>query len=220
MAYRDLTAALERRVCEARGVIVVGSALAGCVATSCRPFTEGAPPDADAAAVGMADSGGALVAMVDSGAAVLVGTNTVALSDDLVADGTAGVCPFTAIASGTAHRIAIFSGLGTVPLRVNLGIYADSRGAASTLLAQATLTNIRQGEWNFVTLPAVSILQGTPYWIGLNPVGADLKIRDKDGTNEATTVYADPATGISSLPTDWLNGPSYRSGPWSAYVAE
>jgi hypothetical protein len=147
--------------------------------------------------------------------------DTVAPSDDVVGDnGNPAVCPYTAIASGTAHRIAVFSGVGTLSESINIGIYTDSDGAASMLIAQATVTNIRRGAWNIVTISGVPIVQGTQYWIGLNPLGGVLQIRDRDGTSGATTVYAYPAGGSSSLPPYWQNGQNFASGPWSAYLAE
>jgi hypothetical protein len=131
------------------------------------------------------------------------------------------VWSYIVIASGTAHRIALFIGGGTIGISsVNLGIYADSDGVASVLLSEATVTTIQLDKWNIVSLPALQIAKGTKYWIAVDPVGPeDMGIFVRE--NGAVQIAYEYATkGVSSLPTNWLVGPSFIEGAVSAYVAE
>jgi hypothetical protein len=116
-------------------------------------------------------------------------------------------------------RVAIFIGSGTTVSFVGLGIYADSGNAASTLLANATVTTIAKGDWNIVTLPPVSIVAGTKYWIGIDPMGPGSVLEIQD-TASGQTVYGYAEANVSALPTNWSNGTSFPYGPVSVYVAE
>jgi outer membrane protein assembly factor BamB len=152
-----------------------------------------------------------------AGAATLIGTSVVQAGKDSDAAGTAEAFQATASASGTVAQLVVYLDTNNAATRVVVGIFSDSTGHPGTLLTQATISAPVKGAWNTVTVPAVAITSGQPYWFAiLSPSGAGVvQFRDKLGGGRAET---SAATTLSALPATWTTGATWPDGPLSIYA--
>jgi hypothetical protein len=151
---------------------------------------------------------------------LLVGDQSVEASQDSNAAGSAEAFPYTAVATGTATALSIYIDAANTASQVVVGVYTNSSsGDPGTLLAQATIASPTNGAWNSVTIPAVSITQGTHYWIAvLGPSGAGtVAFRDKasGGGSQSSS-----QSNLTTLPATWSSGISWSSSSMSAYLSD
>jgi hypothetical protein len=151
---------------------------------------------------------------------LLVGNNTIQTSSDNDKAGTAEAFLYTASAGGTATTLNLYVDSGSSATKVVVGIYSHnaSTNAPASLLAQGTISAPTTG-WNAVPLSsAVTIANGTKYWIAiLSPSGSGtIKFRDKSSGGRSQV--SSQAT-LTALPGTWSSGKSFTSSAMSAYAS-
>jgi hypothetical protein len=149
---------------------------------------------------------------------VLVGNRNVAASVDSNATGMAEAFPFTAGASGSATRLAVYLDDSSTASRVVVGLYTNtSKGQPGTLLTQATIAKPAQG-WNTVSFPGVSVNVHAQYWLAvLAPAGTSGTVQFRDQERGAVSVTSSQQN-LSSLPATWKTGTTWPSGNASIYA--
>ena len=86
-------------------------------------------------------------------------------------------------------------------------------------MGQSPVTALTRNAWNTVTLPAVQIAAGQPYWIAVQGSGGVLKIRTFSGGRGTQDSETGPTRTADSLPTTWRTDKVYKNdGPLSAYA--
>ena len=110
--------------------------------------------------------------------------------------------------------------------RVVAGIYTDSGGRPGTLLAQGTTLLPVPGDFNRITIPGVTLVAGTRYWITiLQPLGSPGTLRFRDhccGYQQSTDPpsHVSRQTTLVSLPATWTTGKVWpHDAPITAYAA-
>jgi len=151
-------------------------------------------------------------------AATAIGSMAVQPQMDSNSAGAAEAFKATAVASGQVTTLQIYVDSLSQATRLVAGIYADNSGHPGALLAQGSRTTVAPTAWNQVDLGAgAALTAGTAYWISvLSPSGAGtLRFRDAP----ATTVQSETSSNrsLSTLPTTWATGSTYRDGNLSAY---
>ena len=150
-----------------------------------------------------------------AGATVLLGDQKVEASSDTNGNGVTQAFSFTAVASGTPTDVEVYVGSNSAS-GLQVGIYSDSPGTPSRLLASGTLSAPTANAWNDVKLggspPAIT--SGTKYWISLGGTGSSGLLNFRDLTSGGTASYA-----ANGLPSTWSSaGGPWPVGPTSAYV--
>src|SRR5262249_34336971 len=148
-------------------------------------------------------------------AAVLLGDQKVEASADTNGNGVTQAFGYTAVASGTPTDVQVYVGSNTAS-GLQVGIYSDSPGTPSRLLASGTLSAPTAHPWNDVRLggspPAIT--SGIKYWISLGGTGSSGLLNFRDVTSGGTASYA-----ANGLPSTWSStGGPWPVGPASAYV--
>jgi hypothetical protein len=130
--------------------------------------------------------------------------------------GTAEAFQTTAIAGGSVQSLALYLDPTSTVSQVVAGLYADDGGHPGSLLNQGVGTQIVTGAWNSISLPATSLVAGTPYWIAIM------------GTNSGTLVFREATAGscasetsaqnsLTALPSNWATGNASSTCPVSAF---
>jgi hypothetical protein len=121
--------------------------------------------------------------------------------------------------SGSVDKLTVYVENGTTAGWLVAGIYSDSNGHPGTLLGQNDGTPLTKGAWNTVSLPAVQLTAGQPYWIAVQGQGGILKIRTFSG-GKGTQNSETGRTGRANLPPTWRTGTVFKNdGPASAYAS-
>src|ERR1700761_9041192 len=150
-----------------------------------------------------------------AGATVLLGDQKVEATSDTNGNGVTQAFGYTAVASGTPTDVEVYVGPNSAS-GLQVGIYSDSPGTPSRLLASGTLSAPTANTWNDVKLggspPAIT--SGTKYWISLGGTGSSGLLNFRDLTSGGTASYA-----ANGLPSTWSSaGGPWPVGPASAYV--
>ena len=148
--------------------------------------------------------------------AMLVGDKLVAPSSDSNGAGFAQAVSYQAATSGTTTDIDLYVNSGTTATKLLLGVYSNNGSQPGSLLTSGSISSPRAGTWNDVTVGAVTLTQGTSYWIALLGTGGQIDYPDTSGQTEAS--YTDSASGMTSLPATYSSGTEYSASPASAYV--
>jgi glucose/arabinose dehydrogenase/PKD repeat protein len=151
----------------------------------------------------------------------IAGTEVVGLTGSEATVGRAEVYRTTATADGRVTSIRIRLAPSSTATRLVLGLYADTNGQPTTLLASGRNDSPQADAWNEVTITDGPTLElGTPYWISLlNPVGSTGVLRWHDRAGATGGAEQGSASGtLSALPQTWAAGPVWSDGPLSAYV--
>ena len=148
---------------------------------------------------------------------VLGGDQTVEPQTDFNPNGLAEAFPITPASSGKVGALRIFVDATSTATQLFAGLYADSGGHPGALLTQASINTVTPNSWVTVTMPAVDITAGTPYWLAV--LGA------KSGTFEFRDRNSGPClaensgqSGLTQLPATWSTGLISSACPMSAYV--
>jgi hypothetical protein len=104
---------------------------------------------------------------------------------------------------------------------VTVGVYSDNGGHPGVLLGKGVVTSPTAGAWNSVSLPTISVVHGTPYWITvLSPFGAGT-VRFEDGccsSGGSGPSETSVQTALTDLPATWSSGQTFpNDGPLSAF---
>jgi glucose/arabinose dehydrogenase len=151
----------------------------------------------------------------------VAGTNVIGQTGSDATAGSAEVYRTTASANARVTSIALRVAPANTASAVVLGLYADSGGQPTTLLATGRINNPQAGAWNEVPINGgPTLTAGTAYWIGLlNPSDATGVLRWHDRAGGAGGAEQGSASGtLSALPTTWARGQVWSDGPLSAYV--
>lgn len=145
----------------------------------------------------------------------LLGSQSVALSQDSVSNGTSESFPVTATSTGSLASLALYVDSSSNSRKVIVGIYSDSANRPALLLTQGTLSTIQSGAWNTIPLPSIGITSGTRYWIALLSTRGTLYFRDAatGGCSSITSAQQN----LTALPANWSSGSSWNTCQLSAY---
>jgi glucose/arabinose dehydrogenase len=152
---------------------------------------------------------------------LIAGTDTVGLTGSEATVGRGEVYRTSATADGRVTSIRIRLASNSTASALVLGVYADSGGQPTTLLASGRLNTPQANAWNEVTITdGPTLTAGTPYWIGLlNPTGSTGVLRWHDRAGATGGAEQGSASGsLAALPATWVTGPIWTDGPLSAYV--
>jgi glucose/arabinose dehydrogenase len=151
----------------------------------------------------------------------VAGTNVIGATGSDATTGRAEVYRTTASANARVTSIALRLAPTNTASAVVLGLYADSGGQPTTLLASGRINAPVAGAWNEVAISnGPTLTAGTPYWIGLlNPSDATgvLRWHDRAGGSGGPERGSASST-LGALPATWASGAVWSDGPLSAYV--
>src|SRR5438105_2807084 len=112
------------------------------------------------------------------------------------------VWQITASATGNLSSVGIdIQNAGSGNVRT--AIYTDSAGAAGTLLG-ASADTVPSTGWNDLSVTGVSIVAGTPYWIGFQAANNTLHVY-KTVATVASLYYFSQAYGAFPTTPAWTN---------------
>jgi Purple acid Phosphatase, N-terminal domain/Bacterial Ig domain len=153
------------------------------------------------------------------GLATLVGDQTVQPERVMLPGGQAAAYQYDAAQSGQASVIRLYLDAGTSAPVVRVAIYADQEGAPGALLSQGSAPGLSVG-WTSITIPPVSLVEGSRYWISvLSPIGGgNLVIRDA-GRGRGTSLLGLPST-LAAFPSAWIAGTTETRAPLSVYAQQ
>ena len=137
----------------------------------------------------------------------LLGDANVERMADSAPAGTAEAFPTTAGFSGQLTRLRLWVDSTSSATHAVIGIYSDFHGIPGALQAQATISSLTAGAWNYVDVPSASVVAGQRYLIAvLAPRGAG-KLRFRDGVGRGIPSQASLLHGLTTLPRLWLGLP-------------
>jgi hypothetical protein len=124
---------------------------------------------------------------------------------------------YTATASGSVSKLALYLDGSSTASKVVVGLYANSNNNPGSLLVQATITNPVKSAWNSVAVSGASVTAGTKYWIAvLAPVGSGtVRFRDVASGGRA---QSSQQSNLTTLPASWSPGSTFANAPMSAYA--
>jgi len=136
-----------------------------------------------------------------------------------IAGGQAFAFQYSASATGLASMLRLYIDTANQARAVGVGLYSDEAGRPGALLAQSEIERPIAGAWNTGVLPAVNLVQGTSYWIGVvNPVGSGtLAVRGDTGGG---TSHPALQPSLRALPFTWVSGPGAGTTTLSAAVQQ
>jgi glucose/arabinose dehydrogenase len=151
----------------------------------------------------------------------VAGTDVVGFTGSSATVGEGEVYKTSASATARVTSLALRLAPDSTSSAVVLGLYADSGGQPTTLLASGRINSPQANAWNTVTIDnGPTLTAGSAYWIALlNPTGATgvLRWHDRAGaTGGGEQGYGGGA--LSALPATWTTGQVWSDGPLSAYV--
>ncbi|HET8755685.1 MAG TPA: LamG-like jellyroll fold domain-containing protein [Solirubrobacteraceae bacterium] len=151
----------------------------------------------------------------------VAGTDVIGLTGSDATTGRAEVYRTSATSTARVTSIGLRLAPGNTATAVVLGLYADSNGQPTTLLASGRINSPAAGAWNEVAIDnGPTINAGTAYWIALlNPSDATgvLRWHDRAQTGGGAEQGSASST-LAALPGTWATGPVWNDGPLSAYV--
>jgi PKD repeat protein len=109
----------------------------------------------------------------------------------------------TATKAGSITEVQVYlDASATTAKKLVAGIYTDSYDHAKTLIAQGSLSTLKPGDWNAVTIPAAAVTSGQKYWIAI--LGADGQIGFLDRVGSGTGLMEKSSSRyLTSLPASW-----------------
>jgi hypothetical protein len=149
----------------------------------------------------------------------ILGTRQLGPSTDTLSNSQPEAFRNVAKTSGGVGQLNVFLTNATTAKWLIVGIYADAAGHPGQLLAQSPATVLKKNAWNTLSLPAVQIAQGQPYWIAVQGSGGVLKIRTYSGGKGTQDSETGPLRNTDSLPATWRTDRVFKNdGPLSAYA--
>ena len=206
-------------VTNATSLAVTWSATGGSVSTSGVYTAPAAAGTYFVTATSVADPSSSASATVNVTSAVsgdvLLGDDKAEAQVDSSAAGEAAAFQAMAKASGSLKSLVIYLDSTTTVSQLVAGVYADAGGRPGLLLSQGSNSQLRAGAWNSVSLPATTVVAGTPYWIAIlgTPAGT-LAYRDSRGSCASE---ASAQSSLTSLPSSWTTGAALSACPISAF---
>jgi hypothetical protein len=149
----------------------------------------------------------------------VAGTDVVGTNVSGASPGRAEVYKVSATTTGDTTSISVHLDASSTASALEVGVYSDEDGQASTLLTSGRI-NAPVAGWNEVAVTATRLEAGESYWIAiLNPLDSTGTLRWTDraggsGGGEQTSGSAI----LTTLPDEWIAGTNFSDGPLSAYV--
>ena len=163
-------------------------------------------------------SGDATFSTAPVGLATLVGDNTVQTDHITLTGGSASAYQYVASQSGLASVIQVYVDEGSTAPVLRAALYSDHDGTPGTILSQGSAPALLPG-WVSVSIPPVSLLEGTRYWVGvLNPLGTgSLNLRQAviGGSSMASA-----RTSLAAFPQPFVAGAVGARSPLSVFVQQ
>jgi hypothetical protein len=157
-----------------------------------------------------------LAAAPSSAQTQLLGSNVLQSGHDTNGAGQSEAFPFTATASGSLSSLSFYVDSSSTAKTLILGVYADNAGHVGALLSQGSLNASDTGQWNAVQLGSqIQIVSGSNYWIALMGLGGTIAFRDSNSSSTCHSVESQ--TGLTVLPSSFIEGAFYNDCPLSAY---
>ena len=157
-----------------------------------------------------------MVTAAKAASTTLFGDNTVESGLDQNSAGWAEAFPFSNQSSGTASAIVVYVAKQNQATQLIAGIYSNKNGNPGALLTSGTLSAVKAGAWNTVSVTAATVQSGQTYWISLLGRGGALYFNDRNGGSCASQNASQ--TSATSLASNWSSGPKWPSCPVSAYA--
>ncbi|MGC4049756.1 MAG: PQQ-binding-like beta-propeller repeat protein, partial [Paludibaculum sp.] len=147
---------------------------------------------------------------------VLFGDQTVEPSLDSNTVGQAEAFQVTAALSGSVGSMTVYLDSTSASTNFYIGLYADNGGHPGALLTQGNSTTLNKGAWNTISVPPVSVVAGTRYWIAiLGTAGGKPAFRDR--VSGSCSSEGSSQSNLQQLPATWSTGAQYPDCPISAY---
>lgn len=125
--------------------------------------------------------------------------------------------PFSNNSSGKASSITVYVAKQNQATKLIAGMYSDSDGNPGSLLTSGTLSTVKRGAWNTISVPSSAISAGRTYWIAILGRGGALYFNDRTGGPCSSQNSAQSST--TALSSTWQSGQKWASCPLSAYVS-
>src|SRR5690242_2883083 len=108
------------------------------------------------------------------------------------------------MSAGTAGSISFYVDRGNAATGMSVGLYSNSNGHPSRLLAQGTVSSLTGGAWNRVTLGTQPTLTAGTYWLAAVGTGGALGFDDRLSGSCDTEVSG--MQSLTSLQGTWSQG--------------
>ena len=141
-------------------------------------------------------------------AGVLLGDQNIESTLDSNASGRAQAFQTVANTNGLLNSLSLYVDASSTASQIAIGLYSDSGGHPAVLLTQGVFTP-QAGTWNTVSVPPVSVVAGTNYWIAV--LGLGLGRPYFHDTMTGCTSEGSTSSTLSALPAAWSTG-----GIWAA----
>jgi hypothetical protein len=153
-----------------------------------------------------------------AGPATLLGDQTVQTERVTLAAGQAASYQYIAAQSGQVSLVRLYLDAGSSATVVRIALYSDQAGTPGTILSQGSAPGLTTG-WVTVSVPPISLVQGTRYWIAvMAPIGSGSLIL-RDAGHGGSSLLSRQDT-LAAFPLAWTSGaPSARS-PMSVQVQQ
>jgi hypothetical protein len=153
-------------------------------------------------------------------AVVLVGDNVVEASADTTAPGVAAAFKYTSGQAGTASHLHVYLDASNTAQNVVVAIYTHNghTNSPGRLLAQGTVTNVVNGDWNTVSIPSVNLNANATYWISvLQPARGTGQLVFRDHTVKGGSDQPSQPN-LTAFPATWTP-PVIHGAPASVFAS-
>ena len=147
---------------------------------------------------------------------MLLGDQTVEPKADNNPAGVAEAFQTTAATTGSVAKLTVYVDTGSTATSLTAGLYTDNAGHPGTLLGQGTLNAPASGAWNDISVPGLPVTAGASYWITLLSPSGTINFRDRC-CGAGTPSESSSQRTLTTLPSSWTTGKTYKDGPLSAY---
>ena len=151
-----------------------------------------------------------------AGDPVLFGDSTVESAHASVAAGVADAFAFSNATAGTTASISVYVGSSNTAKTLYAGLYNDNNKHPGSLVVSGSLSSVKAGAWNNISVPSAVVSAGRNYWLAVLGTGGTLRFRYRSGGGCVSEVSSQ--TGLGSLASAWKIGTQATSCPVSAYV--
>jgi hypothetical protein len=146
----------------------------------------------------------------------VIGDKALEPSVDYSPQGTAEAFQAVPQKTGVVTTVQVYLDSSSTATQLVAGVYKDNNGHPGARVAQGTLSTLKPGAWNSVSIPVASVTAAQPYWIAILGSKGQIKFRDRLGTG-AGKMEVSASSTLTSLPGTWTTGLVYSDGPISTY---
>jgi RHS repeat-associated protein len=135
---------------------------------------------------------------------------------DTTPGGTAEAFQYAGAYTGTVNAISAYIDTANAASTITVGLYADNNGHPGALLTSASISNPTASGWATISVPTITLAQGSTYWIAILGNGGQAGFRDS--TNGSCGDETSLQNNLTSLPAAWSTGSTYHSCPASLHA--